>query len=57
VFGVYGYFIDFQQRHDMFTSIHDATQPSLTNVFIAGVAAGSVTRFLIDYLVAAVVMS
>lgn len=41
----------------MFTSIHDATQPSLTNVFIAGVAAGSVTRFLIDYLVAAVVMS
>ncbi|KAI8576996.1 hypothetical protein K450DRAFT_253866 [Umbelopsis ramanniana AG] len=45
VFGVYGHFIELQQRHMVFPS-KDQTQPSLTNVFIAGVAAGSVTSFI-----------
>ncbi|KAI9280944.1 mitochondrial carrier domain-containing protein, partial [Umbelopsis sp. AD052] len=45
VFGVYGHFIELQQRHMVFPS-NDLTQPSLTNVFIAGVAAGSVTSFI-----------
>jgi hypothetical protein len=45
VFGVYGYFIEFQQRHSILASQHDPTQPSLSNVFIAGVAAGTVTRY------------
>jgi hypothetical protein len=44
VFGAYGYFIDLQQRHSIFPSTHEPKQPSLINVFIAGAAAGSVTR-------------
>ncbi|KAG2175653.1 hypothetical protein INT43_001300 [Umbelopsis isabellina] len=46
VFGAYGYFIEFQQRHSILPSKHDATQPSLSNVFIAGMAAGTVTSFV-----------